>query len=384
MKLGILSDCIHYKTPDGKIGTENHILLKQFQELCSHFSEVMICCPFGDFNNQRIISTYADTKIVFYPLPKVGGQTVKDKLGLILTIPAWLRAFRTVDRFSDIIYQRFPNNLNIPGFFYFWLKKKKVFATYTGTWKNHPGEPYTYKFQRWLLNKYFRGPVWVYAEEKPTNPRIIESYSPSYNDDVWTEEIEQVDHRIEKLKTNGLSTFRLITVGSLCENKNQAYIIEACNLLKQKGFNFNLKIVGDGSIKDDLQNLINKYSLQNEVKLLGKKTISELRELYRESDFVVQAPLAEGFGKVPVEGFFHGVIPVINNISLAFVITGNQERGYLFEATKPQNLVNALLTIQKEMNVLPSKIVKGREYARTKTLKAWAKEYYEVISEYYK
>ena len=384
MKLGIISDCIHYKMPDGKIGTENHILLRQLQELCSHFSETLISCPFGEYNAARVISTYTDTNIQFYALPKAGGGTIKAKIELLLIIPKWLKAYRTIDKFSDIVYQRFPNNLNIPGFFYFWLKKKKVFATYTGTWKRHRGEPITYMFQRWLLNHCFKGPVWVYADEKPANTRIIPSYSPSYSDEVWNEEIEEVEKRIAKLKTNGLTTFRLITVGSLCENKNQVYIIEACKLLKEIGFDFTLKIVGDGEIRNHLSSLINQYSLQNEIEMVGKKRYEELRELYRQSDFVVQAPLTEGFGKVPVEGLFHGVIPIINNISLAFVITGNGERGFLFEANKPENLVNCLLNIKQEIHGLPHMIKKGREYAKSKTLKAWANEYYDGISEYYK
>lgn len=384
MKLGIISDCIHYKTPDGKIGTENHILLRQLQELCSHFSETLISCPFGEYSATRVISTYTDNNIHFYQLPKAGGQTIKAKFGLIITIPQWLKAFRTIDKFSDIVYQRFPNNLNIPGFFYFWLKRKKVFATYTGTWKSHREEPLTYKFQRWLLSNHFRGPVWVYAEEKPSNKRIIQSYSPSYSDEEWNEEINQVKERLEKLKANGVSTFRLITVGSLCENKNQAYIIEACKMLKELGFHFSLKIVGDGELREYLNSLINQYSLNKEIELVGRKRYEEVRELYRQSDFVVQAPLTEGFGKVPIEGFFHGTIPIINKISMAFVMTGNGERGFLFEATTPENLVNCLVNIKKEISSLPLMIEKGREYAKSKTLKGWASEYYDVISEYYK
>ncbi len=129
MKLGIISDCIHYKTPDGRIGTENHILLRQLQALCSFYSETLICCPFETYDPSKVISVYSDKNIHFTPVPVVGGDTLKAKLKIFAVFSKWLAAFKKIDRFSDVVYQRFPNNLNIPGFFYFFLKKKKVIGT---------------------------------------------------------------------------------------------------------------------------------------------------------------------------------------------------------------------------------------------------------------
>jgi glycosyltransferase involved in cell wall biosynthesis len=383
MRLGIISDCIHYKLPDGRVATENHILLRQFKALCSNFSESTICCPFAEFNSSKVLSTYAADNIRFIPLPVVGGDTLKAKAKLLSTIPKWLKVFQTIDENSDIVYQRFPNNLNIPGFFYFLLKRKKVFATYTGTWHNHVGEPATYRFQRWLLTKFFKGPVWVYTDKTLANKRIFAGFSPSYSLEEWEEEIDQVEERIKQIELNGLPHFHLISVGTLATHKNHAAIIEACAILKEKNFSFNLTIVGDGPLRGMLQDLIIARSLQNEVMLAGKKRSDELRELYRQHDFVVQAPLAEGFGKVPIEGFFHGVVPVINNVSMAFSITGNGERGFLFDEAVPQKIADTIIMIKDRVNTLPQMIIKGREYAKKQTLKAWADEYYTTVKEYF-
>jgi glycosyltransferase involved in cell wall biosynthesis len=141
--------------------------------------------------------------------------------------------------------------------------------------------------------------------------------------------------------------------------------------------------VGDGPLREKLQELIIAKSLQNEVQLAGKKTAEELRELYRQHDFVVQAPLAEGFGKVPIEGFFHGVVPVINSVSMAFLITGNGERGFLFDEAVPQKIADALISIKGRVKILPQMIYNGRAYAKKQTLKAWADEYYNTIIKYF-
>ena len=41
-RLGIVSDCIHFKDVNGNIGTENHILLQQLQALAEYFKSVII------------------------------------------------------------------------------------------------------------------------------------------------------------------------------------------------------------------------------------------------------------------------------------------------------------------------------------------------------
>lgn len=383
MKLGIISDCIHYKTPDGKIGTENHILLRQLQALCAYYSETLICCPFGKYDSTKVISVYTDERIQFTAVPVVGGNTFKAKVQLMTSMLKWRQAFKTIDSFSDVVYQRFPNNLNIPAFFYFRLKAKQVFATYTGTWNAYPSEPVTYRFQRWLLGHYFKGPVWVYSNLLPASKRIFSGFSPSYSAAEWEEETGQVQDRIDRIEREGLPVFKLITVGTLIGYKNQAGIVRACRILKNQHFPFLLTIVGDGPMRNELKNLVIECGLEKEIQLVGKKKYAELRELYRQHDFVVQAPFSEGFGKVPVEGFFHGVIPVINNISMAGYMTGNGERGFLFDASDEKNLAETLLNIKTRIHQLPGMILKGRAFAKGQTLEQWAKEYYQTVKNYF-
>jgi glycosyltransferase involved in cell wall biosynthesis len=383
MRLGIVSDCIHYKTPDGRIGTENHILLKQLQTLCSFFPETLICCPFAEYDTSKVISVYTDNSIQFTPVPLAGGDSLAAKFRLMSVIPSWYRGFRKINTFSDIVYQRFPNNLNIPGFFFFWLRKKKVFGTYTGTWSDYKTEPSTYRFQKWLLKTVFRGPVWVYSVGKTGSKRILNGFSPSYSEKEWEEETQQVKKRIDNLKCNKIRIFRLITVGTLINYKNQTGIIGACVILKQNNFPFKLTIVGDGPMRKELEAMIEENKLHHDITLVGKKNDLELRELYRNNDFVVQAPLSEGFGKVPVEGFFHGLVPVISNTVMAKFMTGDEERGFVFDASNEHSLANTLLRIREQQYLLPQIIERGRAFAKSQTLEAWASEYYNKIEEYF-
>jgi len=382
-RLGITTDCVHFFDANGNVGTENHIFRRQMEALASCFEQTIICCPFKTCEANTMITTYNSSNIKFVSVPNVGGNSVKEKLRIIKTIPAWLKAFKNVARESDIVYQRFPNNLNIPGFFYFWCKKFKVFATYTGTWANYKGEPFTYRFQKWLLKSFFRGPVAAYVKEDSASGKIFKTFSPSYTLHEWEEETKQVERRIEKIKTEGIKIPVFITVGALVAQKNQQYILDAFRQLFQEGFSFKLYVVGDGILKEKYINFVKQNGLENVVHICGKKTTTELRALYRESDFVIQATLVEGFGKVPIEGFFHGVVPILNNITLASEMTGAETRGFLFDAKNEQSLMDIIKKISQDKRYLISMIENGRTYARQQTLESWTDSLYEHINLYF-
>jgi len=368
----------------GEPVTEVHIFCRQMQALASMFKQTVICCPFIPYSSDKVTTAYTNSTISFIPLKNAGGNTLRDKLKLITNIPNWLNGFRKASKAADIVYLRFPNNLNIIGFFYFYFNRSKVFATYTGTWQNYKGEPLTYRFQKWLLKHFFKGPAWIYINDEQCGKNLFKGISPSYTLQEWNEETEQVNARIENIKTKGILKPVFITVGGLNNNKNQQYVLDACKVLRDEGFAFYLYIVGDGELKGSYQKFVTNNNLQNCVEICGKKNYTQLRQLYRQSDFLIQATLVEGFGKVPIEGFFHGVLPLLNKVALAGEMTANGQRGFVFSATATENLVKLIKQVTGMQAGLEPLILNGRSYAKTHTLESWAQTFIEKINDYYK
>ncbi len=385
MILGLISDCVHTKTPEGKIASENHIYIRQMQALNQYFEGMVICCPFVEYNPSKVVSVYESPSISFMPLPNVGGDTINDKFKLLAAIPVWFRSFYQLNKQVDIVYQRFPNNLNIPGFLFFYIIRKKVFATYTGTWPEEANQPITYRLQKWLLKNLFRGPVWVYANGENLGRNIFAGFSPSYTWREWDEETEQVAQRIERLQQQGISMLKMVSVGTLNANKNQMYILNTCLLLRQTGIPFQLSLVGEGPLKESYRQFVKENHLENQVTVVGGLNYQQLRVLYRKHDFVVQAAISEGFGKVPIEGFFHGLIPVLNQSALAPYMVDNGKRGFLFDATDSGSLFQSLKHIYSTSpaQLLQDMISGGRIFAQTQTLENWAEGYYKKITEYF-
>lgn len=382
-KLAIISDCVHYFNEAGLPVTENHIFKRQMEMLAGQFDETLICCPFDRFSQEKVISIYDTPAIQFLPLPNVGGNNFSDKIKILKTIPAWWKSFKKINHFADIVYQRFPNNINIPGFVYFWIKKSKVFATYTGAWTHYRNEPFTYRLQKWFLRNFFRGPVFIYAECDQKQYHLVESFSPSYILEEWNEEMDFVQQKIEKIRNGLLSEPVFVCVGSLVSYKNQQFILDACLILKKENFLFTLYIVGDGPLRESYQEFIDTNQLEDRVFLTGKKKYEELRLIYRQADFLLQASLTEGFGKTPMEGFFHGVIPVLSETSYSEKMTAKNKRGFLFPLGNPEILAGILIECLAHPQKLTSMIEAGRTFAQTHTLENWIYEYMETINGYF-
>lgn len=83
--------------------------------------------------------------------------------------------------------------------------------------------------------------------------------------------------------------FTILCAGTLHEVKGQAYLVEACRLLAERGTDVRCQLVGDGEDRSDLERRIAHGGLDGRVELLGLRTRVEVAELMRRAD-VVAAP----------------------------------------------------------------------------------------------
>jgi glycosyltransferase involved in cell wall biosynthesis len=197
--------------------------------------------------------------------------------------------------------------------------------------------------------------------------------------DDWHQETAQVERRLQQLASQKLieRCINFITVGSLTDNKNQMVILQAMIKLKSLNIKFILWVAGDGENKDKYQNFVDQNELRENVFFLGHIEQRQLRAYYRRADIAVQAPLHEGFGKVPIEGFFHGVVPVISDVNLSRSIVGGNDRGRVF--SNQNELVEHIYSLSRDSASMAEAIKNGREYAKENTLECWGQKIIEQI-----
>lgn len=99
-------------------------------------------------------------------------------------------------------------------------------------------------------------------------------------------------------------SIQALYVGRLSKNKNIDRIILAFKDLPDK---HQLKIIGDGEMKQSLENLIQKHNLQNRVQLVGRKTQEELPLYYDQSNMLIMNSDLEGVPMVILEALSSGI-----------------------------------------------------------------------------
>ena len=93
----------------------------------------------------------------------------------------------------------------------------------------------------------------------------------------------------------------ILCVARFTPQKGLDIFLKACNLLKEKGIDFQAKIIGEGPLKNPLEEEIINLNLEDKVFLLNIMPQNELNLLYAQSYLCVLPSLDEGFGLVLVE-----------------------------------------------------------------------------------
>lgn len=380
MRLGIISDAHHYYDAQGRLATLSP-LVRQFEQWAALFDEVTICAPLLHGLPPGTHTPYQVANIKLLSISKAGGNGIWAKANLVWKVKDWWLALRQLLREVDAVHIRCPNNISILGLIALLRSNCHRQALFTGTWLGYPGEPITYRWQRWFLKNHFRGPVAVYGNWPNQPPHIVSSFSPSYSEADWILESGRIANNLDHLAA--LRTLpqplQLLTVGSLSRNKNQQLVIRSVRLLKDIGIEAELHVLGDGELRMELQGIAQNLGVEGQVHFHGRTPYDKVRQFYREADFVVQAPLAEGYGKVPIEAFFHGAIPVLSNVNLSSQIVGGTERGRCFPSEDATALAQVIRELADRPHEMVQLIANGREYARSLTLETWQQHIKEML-----
>ena len=384
MKLGIITDSHHSLDENGSLYNHNPILAKQFQCWMNLFEKVIICAPLIDGSPPEFASAYVGA-VQLIPIRLAGGKTLTAKLRLMSALPGWLKAIHRLLDDVDAVHVRCPNNISIPALFALMGSNVYKQALYTGTWMGYPAEPLTFALQRFLLRRFFRGPVAVYGSWPDQPDHIVPTFSPSHSTAEWEQEYERIQGKIEQLRQipRLSEPLRLLTVGMLRSNKKQETIIRAVALLKQRNISAGLTILGDGPDREKLETLVCALGLKENIEFAGRVSYEQVRRSYRECDFVVQAPIEEGFGKVPLEALVHGAVPVLADTNLSSIFVGAGSRGMLFPALDEHALANVLSELANKPQEVVRMILNGREYVLQFTLERWQAHLREMLESFW-
>lgn len=154
------------------------------------------------------------------------------------------------------------------------------------------------------------------------------------------------DQETETLPCRTSHKKRVIAVGRLSEEKNFDQLLMAFAKIAPNNMDWHLSIVGEGAMRLQLEELVEKFNLQNRVDLPGLKT-NICHELDNSDIFVLSSSF-EGFPNALLEAMSRGVACITTNCpSGPAEITENGKLAILVPVNNCEALSNA---IDKLMN----------------------------------
>lgn len=133
----------------------------------------------------------------------------------------------------------------------------------------------------------------------------------------------------------------IINVGRLSKAKNQRLLIDAIDKIVATGRNVKLIILGEGTLRNDLETYIKKQSLEKAINLMGN--VNNAEEYYAQADIFALSSQYEGLPLVILEAMAAGLPIVSTDVGgIRDIVTDN---GILVESGNKDMLVEALMRI---------------------------------------
>ena len=94
---------------------------------------------------------------------------------------------------------------------------------------------------------------------------------------------------------------RFVCIGRLNEQKGQLLLLEAARILKERGKDFEIVLVGGGELRGELDAVVRRYGLEGYVRLAGAISTELMREEILNARALVLPSFAEGLPMVIME-----------------------------------------------------------------------------------
>ena len=98
------------------------------------------------------------------------------------------------------------------------------------------------------------------------------------------------------------------------ERKGIKELLTSVSQLKRMGIDFKLWVVGDGSLKYDLENYSHKTKINKNVVFTSWLSEMELNTIYEKCQIFILTSWSEGMPNSMIEAMATGCVPVITNV----------------------------------------------------------------------
>ena len=305
-----------------------------------HVGEVAILSP-TKYPEYIFTKSFDFQQIRLFNLPFLRFKNLLQIIYFIFLTPVvfWqiIRAFL----WADHLHLRCPGNIGLLAcIVQVFFPSKPKSAKYAGNWDPTAKQPWTYRFQKWILSNAFltkNMQVLVYGEWPNQSKNIVPFFTASFSEDEKT----------EVRKKAFSEPFTFLFIGNLVEGKQPLEVVKLVEVInaaaaQETGSEIRccLEIYGDGQERKKLETYVRENKLEQLIIFKGSRPLEELKDAYKKAHFVILPSRSEGWPKAIAEGMFFGCIPIASPVSCVPWMLGGGSRGILLtEQANGQQLI---------------------------------------------
>ncbi len=176
-----------------------------------------------------------------------------------------------------------------------------------------------------------------------------------------------------------------IVTRSLLPEYRHSSILKAFGLLKEKGIDFKLTIVGDGTQLPALKELAIRLNIEKEVNFTGRIPNEQLPNLLQQANFYISMPITEGVSSSLFEAMATNCYPIVSDILGNQSWITHRENGQLVAVDDKEMLARELLWALENQEFRTQAIIKNRKFVESKVnyainMKIIADAYHDLIT----
>lgn len=255
------------------------------------------------------------------------------------------KTWRTLKEFKpDVIFVFFIDAFSYICLLYARSKKIPIFVRSEGSDLNVK-KNFIFQFMKKKVCKFAdqiictsRPHIDIVNKFNPKNPPVLIGNGSRF-------ERQKLDLDLEK----GKNSFKLIFVGALIKVKNVSTLIKAIKILIDNEKNckgkISVDIIGDGSLKKDLMNLVEKYQLNEKIHFLGNLNKNQLLEEYQNADIFILPSISESAPLVLIEAITFGIPLICSEIPNLTYFYKPDVNALYFPHDKPEELSKKIIEL---------------------------------------
>ena len=200
--------------------------------------------------------------------------------------------------------------------------------------------------------------------------------------------INTLEYDLKNNQSNGVlresygakDCFWIGTAARLAEPKNLQMLIKAGQYLVEREIPFKISIFGDGPLKQELQNLIERYALSDKVELHGFEL--EIQSVINALDVFVLCSIHEGLPMALLEAMFLKTPVVCTEVIGIQEVVENGVNGLLVPLNDSNALAESLITLYHKQDLASklanhAKVLLDEKFSLSKTNELLCNLYYK-------